>query len=105
VGGLGWVGWVGWFGLGGLGWVGGWLGGGDALSTDPRLTPSGRLVIICFWFRQCQIGSRLSCVMVVYVTHICEHITQVIGDQSVFTLYMKIESCCIDLSFFDVRNS
>ena len=22
----------------------GWLGGGDALSTDPRLTPSGRLV-------------------------------------------------------------
>ena len=26
------------------GWVGGWLGGGDALSTDPRLTPSGRLV-------------------------------------------------------------
>ena len=30
-------------------WVGGWvgwvgLGGGDALSTDPRLTPSGRLV-------------------------------------------------------------
>jgi hypothetical protein len=24
--------------------VGGWLGGGDALSTDPRLTPSGRLV-------------------------------------------------------------
>ena len=32
------VGWVG-------GWVGGWLGGGDALSTDPRLTPSGRLVV------------------------------------------------------------
>ena len=31
------VGWVG-------GWLGGWLGGGDALSTDPRLTPSGRLV-------------------------------------------------------------
>jgi hypothetical protein len=25
-------------------WVGGSLGGGDALSTDPRLTPSGRLV-------------------------------------------------------------
>jgi hypothetical protein len=34
------VGWVG-------GWVVGWLGGGDALSTDPRLTPSGRLV----WFK------------------------------------------------------
>ena len=32
------MGWVGWVGLGGL-------GGGDALSTDPRLTPSGRLVI------------------------------------------------------------
>ena len=44
---VGWVGgWVGgWLGgwVGGL--VGGWLGGGDALSTDPRLTPSGRLVI------------------------------------------------------------
>ena len=39
---VGWVvGWVGgWVG----GWLGGWLGGGDALSTDPRLTPSGRLV-------------------------------------------------------------
>jgi hypothetical protein len=31
--------------VGGLGWVGwGGLGGGDALSTDPRLTPSGCLV-------------------------------------------------------------
>jgi hypothetical protein len=44
---------------------------------------------ICFWFRQCQIGSRLSRVMVVYITHICEHITQVIGDQSVFHLVHK----------------
>ena len=26
--------------------MGGSLGGGDALSTDPRLTPSGRLVIL-----------------------------------------------------------
>jgi hypothetical protein len=28
--------------------VGGWPGGGDALSTDPRLTPSGRLVVFIF---------------------------------------------------------
>jgi hypothetical protein len=58
---------------------------------------------ICFWLRQCQIGSRLSCVMVVYITHICEHIIQVIGDQFVFHLYenWKLLHC----SFFAVRNS
>jgi hypothetical protein len=43
---VGWVGgWLGgWVGGWVGGWLGGWLGGGDALSTDPRLTPSGRLV-------------------------------------------------------------
>jgi hypothetical protein len=41
---------------------------------------------ICFLLRQCQIGSGMSCVMVVYITHICEHITEIIGDQSVFHL-------------------
>jgi hypothetical protein len=47
---VGWVfGWVvGWV----VGWVGGWLGGGDALSTDPRLTPSGRLVILSSLIRK-----------------------------------------------------
>ena len=30
--------------------MGGSLGGGDALSTDPRLTPSGRLVVLSQYF-------------------------------------------------------
>ena len=37
--------------------------------------------IICFWFGQCQIGPpTVLCYGRVYITHVCEHITQVIGD-------------------------
>ena len=41
--------------------MGGWLGGGDALSTDPRLTPSGRLVVNCLLFCTLQHFPVLSC--------------------------------------------
>jgi hypothetical protein len=57
-------------------WLGGWLGGGDALSTDPRLTPSGRLVyhiVKCFnanFKADPGIGSRL-CVVYICVVKYC----------------------------------